>query len=645
MRPVDRHRRARAVTWGITIAGLLLVALLVRLQVVASDPYVERGRQQRLVERPLLATRGSILDRNGEVLSMSLPAKAVVVNPRQVEEPERVAARLAPALGLETAAVQRILESPDTGFAYVARQLDPEVGERVAAMALPGISIVDETRRVPAADDLGLSIVGRINSFGEDPYGLEEQYDDRLRGTDGERSSERAGDGTTIVGTDEVDALSTPGDQLTLTIDRSLQFWAESVLRDQVTAVGAKGGTVVVGRPGTGEVLAMATVVRKDSGVAPSRLNTAVRTYEPGSVMKVVTASAAFEEAVVQPETVFTVPSKIKVADKVINDAEKHATKDMTVQEIISHSSNVGTIKVAQLLGRERILDYLDRFGFGEATTLGLDKEQAGGFRREWYGSDIGSIPIGQSITATPLQVWAAYNTIANAGTYVAPRIVDRWTDPTGTVTRPEAPAPRRVVSPEAAAKVTAALEQVVEEGTGKKWAIPGYRIAAKTGTSYQPLGGGKGYGTAATRHYAASFAGFFPATNPEISIMVMIDDPEYGNHFGAEAAGPVFDRLAKESMRRYGIAPDGSQSATTATPGRAKPARAPVSVATAPAPPPAAGATIPTSTVPTATVPTTTVAPSTPTTAPRPNGRPPDGDGPVTASDLASAPPPDAGE
>ncbi len=564
------------------LSVLGLVAMLVRLQVVEPERYVERGVGQRQVHTTLVGLRGSIVDRHGESLAMSLPAVAVVADPRHVKNAERESKVLASALGLEPAKVRAALERPDSGFAYVARQLDPEVGARVTALRLAGVYVIDESRRVNAADDLAISVVGRMDGFGESPlFGLERTLDRVLRGRDGQRLLERGSDGATIVGSERVLKAPVGGADVTLTLDRSMQFAAESALEEQVAKISAAGGTVIVGRPSTGEILAMASVVNADGEARPGKLNLAVRTYEPGSVMKIVTAAAGFETGTVTLDQVLTVAPSIKVADKVVHDSHRHPTEPMTVEQIIAESSNVGTIKIAQLLGRQTILDTLDRFGFGKMTSLGLDREQTGQFRRKWYGSDIGSIPIGQSITATPLQIWSAYNTIANGGLYVEPRLISRWTDAGGRVEEPPTGSKRRVVSEATARAVTQALEKVVEEGTGKEWSIPGYSVAAKTGTAYEPVGGGvKGYGTPGNRHYAATFAGFFPASNPQLSIIVMIDDPAYGFHFGSDAAGPVFDRLAKEGMRRYGIA--GDLGAGTATgPVRAQPATAPTTTTT----------------------------------------------------------------
>lgn len=577
LRRASPHRRSLGLLVGSCLGVVVLLAMLLKLQVVQPDRYVAKGLDQRQVRTKLIGLRGSIFDRNGESLAMSLPAVAVVADPRHVENAEAEAMRLAPVLGLEPAKVRSALERPDTGFSYVARQLDPEVGERVNAMRLAGVYVIDESRRVNAADDLAMAVVGRMDGFGESAlFGLERSLDARLRGSDGEKIFERGADGATIVGSERVTRAPAAGSDVTLTIDRSMQFWAEIALEEQVAKTGAAGGTAIVGRPSTGEILAMANVANVGGESRPGKLNLAVRTYEPGSVMKIVTAAAAFEAGAVNLDTVMTVPGSIRVADKVVNDSHKHDVEPMTVAQIIAESSNVGTIKIAQLVGRETILDTLDRFGFGRMTDLGLYREQAGQFRRKWYGSDIGSIPIGQSITATPLQIWAAYNTIANRGMYVEPRLIRHWTDASGEADEPAPKRPRRVVSEQTARTVTQALEKVVADGTGKEWSIPGYTVAAKTGTAYEPVGGGvKGYGTPGNRHYAATFAGFFPASDPQLSIIVMIDDPAYGSHFGADAAGPVFDRLAKEGMRRYGVVGDSPLD------GGGKPRRAQPAVAT----------------------------------------------------------------
>ncbi len=574
-------RRAGGLCTAVGSVSALLALALVWLQVVNPERYVEKGNGQRTVRHELIGLRGSIMDRNGDAFSMSLPAKAVVADPHHVVDPAAQARVLAPLVGRDVATVEDLLRRPDTGFVYVRRQLEPELASRIDAMRLAGITIIDESRRFTTGGDLAQSVVGRMDAVGEQPsFGLEMSLDERLKGTNGERRFERGSDGGTIVGTERIDRRPTDGSDVVLTLDRNLQFLAEQVLGEQLVKLQAEYGTVIIGIPRTGEILAMANMVTtKDGGYRSARLNTAVRTYEPGSVMKVVTAAAAFEQEVVQPDEQLVVEPLIEVGGEKIHDSHRHPTQLMTVNQIFAESSNVGTIKIAQRLGQERILEYHDRFKFGQMTHLGLQKEQAGEYRREWSGSDIGSIPIGQSITATPLQVWNLYNMVANRGVYVHPKLVSHWTSPTGERTEAEVPPSERVLSEDAAVKVTKALQDVVEEGTGREWKIPGFAIAAKTGTSYQVWGDGYGYRNAqGQRLYAATFSGFFPASNPQLSITVMIHDPKT-EHYGSTAAGPVFDRLAKESMRRYGIA--GDAPIDDEGPLKARPAPAPTTTTT----------------------------------------------------------------
>lgn len=545
--------------WVVVVLVVIVVIGLLRLQVLSPDRYVQKGLGQRTVSSPLIGLRGSILDRHGDALAMSLPAKAVVADPRHVTNAEQEANELAPMLGLDPLAVRADLEKADTGFVYIARQLEPEVATKVDRKGFAGVTVIEESRRFDTGGDLAQSVVGRMDSVGETArFGLEQSLDSKLRGRSGTRVVERGSDGATIVGTESISNPPHSGQNVTLTLDRNLQFIAEQALGEQVASLGADSGSVIIGRPKTGEILAMASVnSTAGGGWKTSQLNQTVRTYEPGSVLKVITASAAFETGAFQPTDMITVEPSIKLGDHTVHDSHNHPVEQMSVDRIIAESSNVGTIHIAQKVGQAKLLEYLDRFGLGKITSLGLQKEQTGGFRRVWNGSDIGSIPIGQSITATPLQIWSIYNAIANRGIFVSPKLVDHWTDAAGKVTAEKVPAPRRVLTEDAATKVTGALQKVVEEGTGKDYSIPGFNIAAKTGTAYETWGNGYGYYNAAKQlKYAATFAGFFPASNPQLSIIVRIDNPQTAR-YGATAAGPVFDRLAKEAMRRYGIAGD----------------------------------------------------------------------------------------
>lgn len=584
----DSTRRRSTIVIAVTMVFVaFLASVLVKVQVVDAGRYVAHGLSQRTDHINLPGLRGSVTDRNGDPLAVSLAVKAVVANPRKITDPDAVAAALSPVLGIGIEELVGDLSRADTGFAYLARGVDPNLAQQ-ALEAVPesqreGVFLTDEVTRVNAADDLALALVGRVErGSGTALWGIEKRYDELLRGKNGEATREMGRDGSTIVGSERTTREPAPGESIRLTIDKALQYMAETVLQRQLLAVGASAGTVIVGRPSTGEVLAMANAAVVDGVAQPARLNVATRAYEPGSVMKMVTAAGVFEEGIYTPESVIgAVADKIKLYDRTIHDAESHETKDMSVSQIVAHSSNVGTIRLAQELGKDRLVRYLHAFGFGKMTSLGLPKEQAGVVKEDWNGTDIGSIPIGQSITVTPLQIWAAYNTIANGGIYVAPRVVADVVDASGRRRTPAIPDSRRVVSEATAGEVTRVLHDVIDEGTGKDFAIDGFNIAAKTGTAYEPVPGG-GYGSGGNRHYAATFTGYFPASDPQISITVMIDDPQYPNHFGSVAAGPVFDELAREAVRRFGIVGD-AQPVSEDKPLRSRPAPAPTTTTTLP--------------------------------------------------------------
>ncbi|MBX7067947.1 MAG: penicillin-binding protein 2 [Microthrixaceae bacterium] len=563
----------------VVMLALLLAARVLWVGVFDSDTYEALGLSKRQRSIPLHELRGAIYDRNGEALVMSVPSKLVAVDPTLISDPEETATQIAGILGLDRIAVLDALEKPDTRYSVVAHQVDATVAEQLQAERIPGLTFSEDPQRLAVQGDLARSVIGSMDRYSTDAIsGIEKLYDEELRPTQGREEVQQGIRGSTIPGSERVVQAARAGANVTLTLDRALQFMAEHELARQVAAVNAKGGTVVLGRPSTGEVLAMASVARNPEGsVVQGSLNQAIRLYEPGSVMKVVTVTTAYDMGLLTPDSTLTVPYSITLYDKTIRDSHKHPTEVMTINQILSESSNVGTIMIAQMIeragGREKLVDAFKAFGFGKYTALGLPKEQSGVLKEhdDWNGTDIGSIPIGQSVTVSPLQMWTAYNTIANGGSYVPPVLVRDIVDASGDRLTPkvpsEAPRAHRAVSEKAAQMVTRSLEDVVdaEHGTGREFKIDGFKIAAKTGTAYKVLDNGT-YGTAATRKYAASFVGFFPASDPQISIMVMIDEPGYGQHFGATAAGPVFDTLARESMRRFSIAGD---TAVKPTPGK----------------------------------------------------------------------------
>jgi cell division protein FtsI (penicillin-binding protein 3) len=603
--------------------GALLVLLLafgvvavrlVQVQALGGDRYTAFGASQRFQDIVLPADRGSIFDRNGNDLAVSIPQRTVWADPSLVEDPAATAQQLGTLLDLDPAAVAKVTTrlAGDKRFAYVARRVPDAQADAVAAAKLPGVFLLEEPTRFAPSGDLARSVLGSVGDDNEGLSGLELQFDDVLTGEPGEQLIEKDPDGRTFPGGRKELEPAQRGDDLVLTIDRAMQFETERALAAQIEAKGGKGGTAIVTRPDTGEVLALANLRRDpDSGqVVASSSNTAVvASYEPGSVNKLITVAGALEEGLVSPSTQLVVPDRLQVGDHEFSDHDPHPTQSYTVTRILTESSNIGTIKIAQQLGKDRLDEYLRRFGFGQKTSLGFPGEAAGILlpRAEYNSTSIGSIPIGQGIAVTAMQMLAAYNAIANDGVYVPPKLVLETVAADGSHRPTPASEGRRVVSKDTAAKLRTMLANVVSEGTGSRGGITGYTVAGKTGTARKPINGG--YEDANGRyHYVATFAGFVPAERPELSIIVVIDEPT-GDIFGGSVAAPVFADLAQYGLRLFRIPPP--------------------LVEHAPAPDTAAATVNPSSTtssvpggkvrakVTTAPVPSTTVPPATASTAP----------------------------
>jgi cell division protein FtsI (penicillin-binding protein 3) len=584
----DPHRRAIALLGVLLLLFTGLVVRLVMVQVVGADRYVAYGESQRVQGIDLAAGRGSIFDRNGYDLAVTIPQRSVVADPRLVTRPAEVARVLAPLLGLDEGQVREEL-SRESAFVYIARRVPDEVADRVEAAVeaedLEGVWFVEEPQRFNPAGELGRSVIGQVGVDNAGLSGLELQYDEALTGTPGELVLERDPEGRTIPAGRHHFEPAEPGDDLFLTIDRGLQFEAERVLREHVLATGALAGTAIVSDPETGEIRALVNLTAdgQSGQVVDSGNNLAVTAnYEPGSVSKVITLAAALEEGVVTPDTTFQVPGSLRVGDHTFSDSHDHPTETYTVAEILSESSNVGTIMVAQQLGEQRLYDYLRGFGFGQPTELGFPNEVWGAFPEpeDWSGTSIGTIPIGHGISVTAMQMLSAYNTIANDGVYVPPRLVGEILDADGERHRVPMEETHRVLSPQTAGQMRQMMADVVAGGTGELAAIDGYEVAGKTGTARKPAPGGGYLWPDGRYHYVATFAGFMPASDPRLSVIVVLDEPR--GDFASATAAPTFADLSRYALRLLRIPPPASQVAATggddtaAVRGVAAPAAAP---------------------------------------------------------------------
>lgn len=565
---------------------LLLVMLLIvlgsvlfkvaKIQSAGGEALRSAGAAQWNRTTPLPADRGTIFDRNGEELALSIPAYSISVNPKLVTDEVGTARLMQSFLGLDEAETRDLYDdmvAKDRGFVYVRRQVDLEVGEQIANLRITGVNVDAEDRRILPGGTVGLSVIGRTDIDGAGIAGLEKQYDEMLTGTPGESSKEVAPRGRSIPGSEHTTAVPVPGDDVVLTIDRSVQFTAETLLVERVSKLDAKSGTIIVMDTDTGDVYAMASVLRneeEDVVEVTSGNFAAVNAYEPGSVAKVITIAAALNQGSVTSDTTFVVPWRRQYADDVLKDSHQHPDEQMSVERILVESSNIGTIDVQESLdgnwetARQTHWEYMRNFGLGEPTALDFPGE-SGGILKHWselWGSERVTVAYGQGLSSTSIQLAAAVNTIANDGTYVAPRLVSAFVGDDGEVVAAEPSETREVLRPTVAEEVQRLMRAVVcdPHGTGERaqQGIDNFSVAGKTGTGLKAQPNGTYFDEAGNPVYYASFVGFFPAEDPQITVLVSIDEPPAGdiNRFGGTAAAPVFADLASTIVHELGVQP-----------------------------------------------------------------------------------------
>jgi cell division protein FtsI (penicillin-binding protein 3) len=488
----------------------------------------------------------------------------------EVENPRAVAARLARLLSENPAEIQKKLAS-DKQFVWLSRKADPMKAERAKEIDPDGIGLRLEARRFYPKKTMAGAVLGFTSVDHRGIEGIELLYDSVLRGTDGWLLAEKDAKGRTVFpgGNGLQFRMPTAGKDVYLTIDEVIQHIADKELDRGLVESRARGGVCMVLNPQTGEVLGMSVRSPARGGAAfnpndPQRYrpeewrNRAVTdAFEPGSIFKAITAAAALEEKVVHPsERIDCSAGSIQVADRVIKDA--HRSGVLTFEEVIAESSNVGTIKVAQRLGKERFAKYLSAFGFGRKTGIDLPGEIPGLARdhRLWSGVSLAEIAIGQEIGVTPVQMAAAYGAIANGGTLLKPSMVSEVRGPGGTVDSTLKPLPatsERVISPQTCATLQRILQKVVQSGTGQKAKPSGYTAAGKTGTAQKI---DQRTGKYSHDDYVSSFVGFAPATSPKLVILVMVDSP-VGVAWGGSIAAPIFKAVAEQSLTYLQVPPD----------------------------------------------------------------------------------------
>jgi len=550
-------RRLIALFAMLTLAMGAIVLRLTVLQVSQARAYRSYALEQRLHTLTVPAWRGRVLDRSGEAMAISLPARDVYIDPRYVTDPWDEAQKISRVLDLKVRDLLPKL-SADTTFVYLARQVVLKTARRLEGLHLPGIGFLPTSRRTYPAGPLAPQVLGFVGVDGTGLAGLELEYQGVLAGTPGERTQELDPSGQPIVGGIDAERVPAPGSDLVVTMDRDFQFQVQAALEEAVNANHAIGGTVIVMDPRTGDVYAMATFPwfhpNEFATARPStwRNKAVTDVFEPGSVNKVITAAATVQEGSLPLDEQLSVPWKMRVGDFVIHDAHRHGVEEMTVGDIVAQSSNIGVVEVAERLGAARLATYLSKFGLGQVTGIGFPGESAGLMLPLYLWSDtsLATMAYGQGIAVTPLQMISVYATIANGGVWVQPRLVRGTVDPEGAFRPAPSSSTRRVVSDETAQMVTRMLAFAVKAGTGAAARIPGFRVAGKTGTARIPRPTGGYY----VDRYFASFIGFLPASDPKVVIAAILDRPT--TEYGGIAAAPLFQHVARYAIERLGIAP-----------------------------------------------------------------------------------------
>ena len=530
---------------------LLLTAIGLRaawLGTIRAGDLKKRATTQQVEDFEVAARRGTITDRNGVELAVAEDAVSVFANPFLIKNPVSAAARLAPILGRPREELMTALADRDKGFVYLRRKMDAGVGKRIAKLGIEGIGSVGEPRRIYPQGALAGQLIGTVGTDNVGLAGIEQQYEDRLHGSDGHRRlvKDAMGEPVSIVESDRAEA----GEDVRLTIDAALQERVEAVMEDLGRKFSPRGATTVVMDPRNGELLALSNWPRVDPNdvgraSAYARTNRAVAaSYEPGSTFKAFTVAAALEERKVRPGTRLDLPVTLQVADRTIEDAHPRGAVALSVSEILAQSSNVGAAMIGLRLGKERFGRWVSRFGFGRSTGVGLPGEAPGIVRapKDYYDSTLGNMAMGQGLAVTPLQMATGFSAIGNGGILHRPRLIAGDRGPG-----------RRVISRRTSADVVRMLEGVLGPGgTAREAQVPGYRLAGKTGTAEKPDPVNGGY---SKFKFFSSFIGFAPARDPRLMVAVMVDEPK-GLYYGGEVAAPAFERILQFALPYLRIPP-----------------------------------------------------------------------------------------
>jgi cell division protein FtsI (penicillin-binding protein 3)/stage V sporulation protein D (sporulation-specific penicillin-binding protein) len=542
---------------------LLLVAILLTfgvlgvraawLQTVRASSLAALAQQQAKFDLELPASRGTIYDRLGTPLAIGQQATDVIADPMQISDPRREARVAAKVLGIPFRPVYQDLADRSRGFVYVERKAPPKLAAALSKRSLTGFTFQSDELRVYPQGTVAAPVLGYAGTDNTGLAGLERELNKVLSGSPGRATVVRDATGEAVNTIQERPAHD--GSSVVLTLDSHIQANAEQVLEQTVRQWHAKDATAIVLDPHTGAILAMAQEPSYNANDYPTAfahglaVDHAVNdVFEPGSVFKVVTVGGALAEHKITPQTAFRLPDSIRVADRVIHDAEVRPTERLTVAQILQRSSNVGAITIAEkYLGETGLKHWMKRFGFGRKTGIDLPGESPGLLPSYWSGSTIGNVPIGQGVSVTSVQLASVYAAIANGGEWIQPHLVEHVMG--------EAPPRlhrRRILAPGVDRELRNMLKGVVsDQGTGALAAVPGYSVAGKTGTAQKP--GPHGYIPGA---YVATFVGMVPSSNPALVVLVSVDEPR-GGIYGGLVAAPAFEQIASFDLQYLEVPPD----------------------------------------------------------------------------------------
>jgi cell division protein FtsI/penicillin-binding protein 2 len=550
----DSNRRIRLTLFLFLVIFCSVIARTAFLQTVRAEELAAQANEQQVKEFQFPARRGTIYDRNGRELAVGEEAKSITVDPYYIEDPLKTAQLLAPLLKVD---VQEILEKMSdrskSSSVYLARKIDPAVAATIEAEHITGLWIHSEEKRAYPQKQVAAQVLGYAGTDNRGLAGMELQLDDILTGIGGSQRIIFDPSGK------QIETLSleegSRGRDVTLTIDQTLQFEAEKVLTETAGKWSAKGAACIIMNPRTGEIYAMANTPTVDANnfselSDEQRRNRAVTdNYEPGSVFKSVTVAAGLEEGAVAPGQTYHLPSSIELGGRTIKDAVDRGEVDWDLGEILTHSSNIGAVTVGMRTGDKKLDNWIRRFGFGSPTGIDFPGEATGivWAPDDWSDSTIGNEPIGQGISVTAIQMAVAYSTIANNGVAMKPRLVKAIDgEPVATVEG------ERIMSEQNARLLRTYLQQVVEGGGAPQAQIDGYHVAGKTGTAQKPLPDGSGY---SDENYIGSFIGMVPAADPQLVVLVMVDEPHpFGG--GSTVAAPAFQKITRFTLQKLEITP-----------------------------------------------------------------------------------------